>query len=95
MPQHALLNNVDHANLRAGPSFELTAHLIQAVTAGIGLGLVPEILVQDELKNGDLVALFEPMESGRDYYLVYANRYQNLPSLKAFSTWLLSLPFPD
>lgn len=106
--EHALLNvvsrpsawsdwfdkhNVDHANLRAGPSFELTAHLIQAVTAGIGLGLVPEILVQDELKTGDLVALFEPMESGRDYYLVYANRYQNLPSLKAFSAWLLSLPF--
>lgn len=108
--EHALLNvvsrpgawsdwfdkhNVDHRNMRSGPSFELTAHLIQAVSAGIGIGLVPQILVQDELKSGDLVALFEPMESGRSYYLVYASRYQHLPALKAFSAWLLSLPFPD
>lgn len=79
----------------AGSSLELTAHLIQAVSAGIGIGLVPEILVQDELKRGELVALFEPGESGRSYYLIYANRYQNLLSLRAFSTWLLSLPFPE
>lgn len=108
--EHALLNvvsrpsawsdwfdnhNVDHRNMRTGPSFELTAHLIQAVSAGIGIGLVPEILVQDELKSGELVALFEPMESGRSYYLIYATRYQNLPSLNTFGGWLLSLPFPD
>lgn len=86
---------VVHRHLRAGPSFELTAHLIQAVSAGIGIGLVPEILVQDELKSGELVALFDPVESGRGYYLIHANRYQNLPSLEAFSAWLLSLPFPD
>lgn len=88
-------HSIDHKMMRAGPSFELTAHLIQAVSAGIGIGLVPEILVQDELKSGELVALFEPMESGRSYYLIYANRYQNLPSLRVFSAWLLSLPFPD
>ncbi|WP_095095464.1 LysR substrate-binding domain-containing protein [Pseudomonas sp. Irchel 3A5] len=108
--EHALLNvvsrpnawsdwfdshDVDHRNMRSGPSFELTAHLIQAVSAGIGIGLVPEILVQDELKSGELVALFDAMDSGRSYYLVYATRYQHLPSLNAFSTWLLSLPFPD
>lgn len=86
---------IDHKAMRAGPSFELTAHLIQAVSAGIGIGLVPEILVQDELQSGELVALFEPLESGRSYYLIYANRYQNLLSLRAFSTWLLSLPFPE
>ncbi|MGH8335173.1 MAG: LysR substrate-binding domain-containing protein, partial [Pseudomonas fluorescens] len=88
-------HDIDHRYMRAGPSFELTAHLIQAVSAGIGIGLIPEILVQDELKSGDLVALFEPMESGRSYYLIYATRYQNLPSLNAFCAWLLSLPFPD
>ncbi len=108
--EHALLNvvsrpsawsdwfdshDVDHRNMRSGPSFELTAHLIQAVSAGIGIGLVPEILVQDELKSGELVALFDSMDSGRSYYLVYATRYQHLPSLNTFSHWLLSLPFPD
>lgn len=108
--EHALLNvvsrpngwsdwfdrhNVDHRTMRSGPSFELTAHLIQAVSAGIGIGLVPEILVQDELKSGELVALFDAMDSGRSYYLVYATRYQHLPSLNTFSKWLLSLPFPE
>lgn len=89
--RHAL----DHRMMRSGPGFELTAHLIQAVVAGIGIGLVPRILVQDEIRAGTLVTLFEPMESGRGYYLAYANRYQSLPSLMAFSEWLQSLPFPD
>ena len=81
--------------MRSGPGFELTGHLIQAVVAGIGIGLVPRVLVQDEIRAGTLVTLFEPLESGRSYYLAYANRYQNLPSLIAFSEWLQSLPFPD
>ena len=89
--RHAL----DHRMMRSGPGFELTAHLIQAVVAGIGIGLVPRILVQDEIRAGTLVTLFEPMESGRGYYLAYANGYQNLPSLLVFSEWLQSLPFPD
>ena len=89
--RHAL----DHRMMRSGPGFELTAHLIQAVVAGIGIGLVPRILVQDEIRAGTLVTLFEPMESGRGYNLAYANRYQNLPTLMAFSEWLQSLPFPD
>lgn len=88
-------NNLSHRSMRTGPSFELTAHLIQAVSAGIGIGLVPDILVQDELKSGALVALFDPMESGRNYYLAFATRYQHLPALQTFSAWLLSLPFPD
>lgn len=88
-------HNVDHKSRRVGPSFEMTGHLIQAVSAGIGIGLVPEILVRDELRSGELVALFEPIESGRSYYLIYATRYQNLPSLNAFRDWLLSLSFPE
>jgi DNA-binding transcriptional LysR family regulator len=38
--------------MRLGPSFELTSHLIQAVRAGIGIGLVPRILVEEELASG-------------------------------------------
>lgn len=88
-------HGLDHRAMRPGPGFELTGHLIQAVVAGIGIGLVPRVLVQDEIRAGTLVTLFEPLESGRSYYLAYANRYQNLPSLIAFSEWLQSLPFPD
>lgn len=107
--KHALLNVVtrphawsqwfekkelDHRAMRLGPSFELTSHLIQAVVAGIGVGLVPRILVQDEIDNGDLIELFDPVSSDRSYYLAYQHRYQNLPSLVAFREWLLGLPLP-
>lgn len=84
------LNKLDHQKMRTGPSFELTAHLIQAVSAGVGIGLVPDILVQDEIKSGALVKLFDPMESGRNYYLTCAARYQHYPALETFSAWLLS-----
>lgn len=78
--------------MRTGPSFELTAHLIQAVAAGIGIGLVPDILVQDEIKSGALIKLSGPTESGRNYYLTCAARYQHFPAFRTFRDWLLSLP---
>jgi DNA-binding transcriptional LysR family regulator len=80
---------------RHGPSFELTAHLIQAAVAGIGIGLVPSLLVQDELAAGTLVALCEPLDSGRGYYLAYPAPYEHLPALKAFREWLLELRFDE
>ncbi|NER61176.1 LysR family transcriptional regulator [Pseudomonas sp. MAFF212428] len=88
-------NGLQHRAMRMGPGFELTAHLIQAAVAGIGIGLVPRILVQDEILSGALVALFEPVDSGRGYYLTYPARYQHLPSLQVFTQWLLSVEFPD
>ena len=87
-------HGLPHRMMRLGPSFELTSHLIQAVVAGIGVGLVPRILVQDEIDKGELIELFEPVSSDRSYYLAYQHRYQNLPSLVAFREWLLGLPLP-
>lgn len=78
-----------HRMMRLGPSFELTSHLIQAVRAGIGIGLVPRILVTDELANAELISLDQPFASQRSYYLTYPPRNEMLPSLVAFRTWLL------
>ncbi|MCY1441277.1 LysR substrate binding domain protein [compost metagenome] len=78
-----------HRMMRLGPSFELTSHLIQAVRAGIGIGLVPRILVADELANTELISLDQPFASQRSYYLAYPPRNEMLPSLVAFRTWLL------
>lgn len=79
-----------HRTMRLGPSFELTSHLIQAVRAGIGIGLVPRVLVQDELDSGDLCTTGVPFASQRSYYLIYPPRNENLPSLRAFRGWLLA-----
>ncbi|RDU97677.1 LysR substrate-binding domain-containing protein [Trinickia dinghuensis] len=78
-----------HDALRLGPSFELTSHLIQAVVAGIGVGLVPHMLVEDELNDGRLCSPFEPVPSSRSYYFTYPERVQRHPALVAFREWLL------
>jgi LysR family transcriptional regulator, glycine cleavage system transcriptional activator len=78
-----------HDALRPGPSFELTSHLIQAVVAGIGVALVPRMLVEDELKEGRLLSPYEAVPSSRSYYLVYPERAQRHPVLVAFRDWLL------
>jgi len=81
---------LDHRQMRIGPSFELTSHLIQAVQAGLGLGLVPQLLVQDELAQGQLCTLGQAIASQRSYYLVYPQGNDSLTALAAFKRWLLA-----
>lgn len=80
---------LDHRLMRIGPSFELTSHLIQAAMAGMGIGLVPRVLVEDELSRGELALLGEAIPSQRSYYLVYPPGNAALPALAAFREWLL------
>lgn len=80
---------LEHKRMRMGPSFELTGHLIQAVIAGLGVGLVPLVLVAEELSSGQLRQLSAPLLSQRNYFLAYPHRNENLPSLQTFRNWLL------
>lgn len=82
-------HHLPHRMMRLGPCFELTSHLIQAVKAGIGIGLVPRILVSDEIANAELIPLDLPFPSQRSYFLTYPPRNEMLPSLQAFRGWLL------
>ncbi|OXH92509.1 LysR family transcriptional regulator [Burkholderia multivorans] len=81
---------LDHRQMRIGPSFELTSHLIQAVRAGMGIGLVPKVLVEDELSRNELVSIGDAITSRRSYYLVYPPENESLPSLAAFRDWLMN-----
>lgn len=75
--------------LHMGPQFELTSHLIQAVASGMGVGLLPHFLVQDELDNGTLEVAFDvPLASGYTYYLFVRPEQLMLPSVATFSDWL-------
>lgn len=75
--------------LRMGPQFELTSHLIQAVVAGIGVGLLPHFMVQDELASGSLELAFDlPLVSGYSYYLFVRPEKRQLPAVASFSDWL-------
>lgn len=83
---------LDSGDIRLGPQFELTEHLLQAVVAGIGVGLVPRFLVEEELRNGSLkVALPCPFVTGYNYYLLIPAHKLHLPPVVAFREWLLAM----
>lgn len=76
-------------SMRLGPQFELTSHLIQAVASGIGVGLVPSFLVEEELRSGVLELAFDlPLVTGASYYLFVPPDKLKLPPIAAFATWL-------
>lgn len=76
--------------MQLGPQFELTSHLIQAVTAGIGVGLLPSFLIKEELENGTLELAFDlPLNSGYSYYLHVRPDQLALPSVSIFSKWMV------
>ncbi|EJN39635.1 MULTISPECIES: LysR substrate-binding domain-containing protein [Pseudomonas] len=76
--------------LKLGPQFELTTHLIQAVSAGIGVGLMPRFLIRDELASGTLRIPFESTPpTGTGYYLLIPPHKINHKPMVAFRDWLL------
>lgn len=78
--------------MRLGPNFEFTAHLIQAVLAGMGVGLVTKVLVEDELRNGTLLAPFDLAVPSRwNYWLVYPPDRESFQPLAVFREWLLEV----
>lgn len=79
-------------SIKQGPTFELTSHLIQAVSAGIGIGLVPSCLVEDELRSGSLVRLpGECMASGLGYYLFVAPHKTHSAPIVSLCQWMENL----
>lgn len=76
--------------LRLGPHFELTSHLIQAVSSDIGVGLLPRFLVRDELANGTLKIPFESIPpTGTGYYLVIPPHKSAQRPVAVFRDWLI------
>ncbi|RYZ12432.1 MAG: LysR family transcriptional regulator [Comamonadaceae bacterium] len=81
---------VDAPNARGGPRHELFSMLAAAAAHGMGVALVPTLLVADELARGELVvACPRPLAGERAYYLVTPERRDESPLLSAFRDWLL------
>lgn len=72
----------------AGPRYELYSMTAAAAAQGLGLALVPRLLIEPELARGELVvACPSPLKSGRAYWLVSPERESSL-ALTAFAGWL-------
>ncbi|TSE34984.1 LysR substrate-binding domain-containing protein [Tepidimonas charontis] len=82
---------VDAPRAMAGPRYELFSMQAAAAMAGLGVALMPTLLVQDELASGVLVvACPRPLKAQRAYYLVQPQGDERL-ALRRFKAWLLDV----
>lgn len=71
-----------------GPRYELFSMLAVAAAHGLGVALMPPLLIEAEIARGDLVvACAQPLRGERAYYLVSPAQPQP-PVLAAFARWL-------
>jgi DNA-binding transcriptional LysR family regulator len=81
---------IEPPNALAGPRYELFSMSLQAAVVGLGVALVPEYDLDDELTAGRLVIpISRPCPSDRGYYFVAPERNASNPLLAAFREWLL------
>jgi len=81
--------DVDAPNALSGPRYELYSMTAAAAAQGLGLALVPRLLIEPELARGELVvACPRALKSGRTYWLVLPDRGEPRPALAAFASWL-------
>ena len=73
-----------------GPRYELFSMLAQAAMHGMGVALIPPLLIQRELAEGRLVVpLQHAYLSDKAYYLIVPERKVESAALRAFRDWLL------
>lgn len=61
----------------------------QAAIAGLGVALLPTLLIDAELARGELVrAVDRPMESAEHYHLAWPVGRESYPPLQAFRRWI-------
>jgi DNA-binding transcriptional LysR family regulator len=79
---------VDAEHAMAGPRYELFSMQAAAAACGLGVALVPTLLVRQELDEGTLaIACERPLPGPRGYYLVQPAEGER-PALAAFREWL-------
>ena len=73
----------------AGPKFELFSMHAEAAIQGIGIALLPRLLIEDELTRGALVPVAQhDYLSDRSYYLIYPEQKADSGQLRVFSEWI-------
>jgi DNA-binding transcriptional LysR family regulator len=88
-------HGVDAPLALGGPRYELFSMLAVAAAHGLGVALMPRLLIQDELARGELaVACDQPLRGERSYYLMTPEQHEARPALALFRHWLLAQAAP-
>ena len=80
---------------QAGPRYEQFSMTAAAAVCGMGVALMPRLLVESELSRGELVVACDiPLQGDRAYYLVRPEHGDARPALQSFGQWLLRAAAP-
>lgn len=80
----------------SGTMYDQYATITQAALHGLGVALMPDYLVEQDLATGRLIALHHtPTEAKGAYYLVWPQSRSDDPSLQHFRTWLSTQAQPE
>lgn len=75
-----------------GPAFEHFFMLIEAAKAGMGIALLPRVLIEGPLAEGSLEIVSDAwLKSSGAYYLITPESRQDVPEVRAFRDWVLGL----
>lgn len=74
-----------------GNRFDQFSMMIGAVQANMGVALLPSYLIEDDIRAGTLIPVFDlPMATEFGYYVVLPENRQHNVVANAFKNWLLS-----
>jgi len=81
---------VENSHPLRGPRFEQFAMIAQAAVYGLGVALLPKLLIEGELVSGKLSLLFShSVRSADAYYVVVPEGKNSSPLVTAFTQWIL------
>lgn len=76
-------------HVHSGPRFDQYSAVIQAAISGLGVALVPRVLVEEELERGSLLCPFDQtLVVGQGHFLCYRPDRAASPLLAAFKGWI-------
>ncbi len=88
--QWAASHGVLESSVQSGPRFAQYSAVIQATISGLGLGVVPRILVLDELADQSVVMpCGHAITVDQGHYLCFKAERAQVPVLAAFRSWIL------
>lgn len=81
-------HQIFHPKSDMGHRHELFSMLAVAAKQSMGMALIPQILIESELQNKELViASSKKLEGSRSYYLVHSSR-ESSPLIQKFIDWI-------
>lgn len=84
-------NGIAAENTFRGNRFDQFSMIIGAVLAGMGVALLPSYLIEDDIRTGALVPVFDlPMATEFGYYIVQPEDRQHNLVANSFRDWLLA-----